>query len=134
MQISWSAGKSNHDSWPGLSHETKWICKVRTLLNSGTVTNWCQSDLLKYVQYNDLGLVIMQVQVFEGFWEKRYRYLELFYAIYGLMGTLRCFVTDQYAWFNEVDGLTKFAASQLAEGTIIDPSYPCSHDTGKKEI
>ena len=108
--------------------------KVRTLLDSGTGTNWCHIDLLKHVQYNDLGSVIMQVQVFEGVKKKRYRYVELFYAIHGLIGTLRCFVTDQYAWFNEVDGLTKYAASQLAEGIIIDPSSPCSHDTGKKEI
>ena len=108
--------------------------KVRTLLDSGTGTNWCHSDLLKHVQYNDLGSVIMQVQVFEGFRKKRYKYVEIFYEIHGLMGTLRCFVTDQYAWFNEINGLTKFAASQLADGTIIDPSSPCSHDTGKKEI
>ena len=108
--------------------------KVRTLLDSGTGTNWCHSDLLKYVQYNDLGSVVMQVQVFEGVRKKRYKYVELFYAIHGLMGTLRCFVTDQYAWFNEVNGLTKFAASKLADGTVIDPSSPCSHDSGKKEI
>ena len=108
--------------------------KVRTLLDSGTGTNWCHKDLLKYVIYNDLGSVVMQVQVFEGVRKKRYRYVELFYTINGLQGTLRCFVTDQYAWFNEVDGLTKYAASQLAEGTIIDPGLPCSHDTGKKDI
>ena len=106
--------------------------KVRTLLDSGTGTNWCHSDLLKHVQYNDLGSVVMQVQVFEGFRKKRYQYVELFYTINGLMGTLRCFVTTQYAWFNEVNGLTKFAASQLADGTIIDPSSTCSHDTGEK--
>ena len=40
--------------------------KVRTMLDSGTGTNWCHSDLLKHVQYNDLGSIIMQIQVFEG--------------------------------------------------------------------
>ena len=108
--------------------------KVRTLLDSGTGTNWCHIDLLKYVQYNDLGSIIMQVQVFEGVRKKRYRYVELFYSVHGLIGTLRCFVTDQCAWFNEVSGLTKYAASQLTEGIIIDPSSPCSHDAGKKNI
>ena len=33
--------------------------KVRTLLDSGTGTNWCHIDLLKYVQYNNLGSIIM---------------------------------------------------------------------------
>ena len=76
----------------------------------------------------------MQVQVFEGSRKKKYRYVEVFYAVHGRKGTLRCFVTDQYAWFNEVKGLTEYASSQLTEGMIIDPSSPCSHDTGKKEI
>ena len=108
--------------------------RVRTLLDSGTGNSWCHVDLLKHVQYNELGSVPMQVQVFEGSRKKKYRYDELFYAVHGRKGTLRCFVTDQYTWFNEVKGLTEYASSQLTEGMIIDPSSPCSHDTGKKEI
>ena len=108
--------------------------KTRTLLDTGSGTSWCHIDLLQYVKYNDLGSITMQVQVFEGLRKKRYKYVELFYTVDGKIGTLRCFVTDQYAWFNEIKGLTQYAASQLSDHSVIDPSTTCDHDKGKKEI
>ena len=87
------------------------IFKVRTLLDSGSGTSWCHVDLLQYVKYNDLGSTTMQVQVFEGFRKKRYKYVK-FYTVHGEIGTLKCFVTDQYSWFNEIKGLSEYAASQ----------------------
>ena len=108
--------------------------KVRTLLDSGSGTSWCHIDLLRHVKYNDLGSLTMQVQVFEGCRKKRYQYVELFYTVDGKVGTIKCFVTDQYSWFNEIKGLAEYAANQLSEDTIIDPGTPCDHDKGKKEI
>ena len=108
--------------------------KTRTLLDTGTGTNWCHVDLLQYVKYNNLGSITMQVQAFEGCRKRRYKYVEIFYTVHGKIGTLRCFVTDQYAWFNEIKGLTQFAASQLSDHSVIDPDTTCDHDSGKKKI
>ena len=108
--------------------------KVRTLLDTGSGSNWCHSDMLKYVQHNELGSKTMEVQVFEGFRKKSYKYVELFYLVNGQEGTLKCFVTDQESWFNEVEGLTQYAASKLPESTIIDPCLPCDHDKDTKKI
>ena len=108
--------------------------KTRTLLDTGTGTNWCHVDLLQYVKYNNLGSITMQVQAFEGCRKRRYKYVEIFYTVHGKIGTLRCFVTDQYAWFNEVKGLTQYAASQLSDHSVIDPDTTCDHDSGKKKI
>ena len=108
--------------------------RTRTLLDSGSGTSWCHVDLLQYVKYNDLGSITMQVQVFEGNRKKRYKYVEIFYTVQGKIGTLRCFVTDQFSWFNEIKGLTEYATKQLSENNVIDPSIPCDHDKGKKEI
>ena len=96
--------------------------KVRTLLDSGSGTSWCHIDLLRHVKYNDLGSLSMQVQVSEGCRKKRYQYVELFYTVDGKVGTIKCFVTDQYSWFNEIKGLAEYATKQLSEDTIIDPS------------
>ena len=90
--------------------------------------------MLKYVQHNELGSKTMEVQVFEGFRKKSYKYVELFYLVNGQEGTLKCFVTDQESWFNEVEGLTQYAASKLPESTIIDPCLPCDHDKDTKKI
>ena len=108
--------------------------KTRTLLDTGSGTSWCHEDLLQYVKYNDLGATTMQVQSFEGCRKRRYKYVEIFYTVQGKMGTLRCFVTDQYAWFNEVKGLSQYAANQLPDQSVIDPDTTCNHDSGKKKI
>ena len=76
----------------------------------------------------------MTVQVFEGVIKKKYRYVELYYKVDDKKDSLKCFVTDQYAWFNEVAGLTTFAAKQLENHWIIDPSQSCGHDFSKKAI
>ena len=77
---------------------------VRTLLDSGSETNWCHQDLLKHVKYRDLGSVNMKVETFEGSIKRRYRYVELRYTVGELTGRLNCFVTDRYAWFNDIKG------------------------------
>ena len=108
--------------------------KTRTLLDTGSGNNWCHKDLLNHVKYNDLGSIAMNIQVFEGSRKRRYQYVEIFYSVNNQTGSLRCFVTDQYAWFNEVDGLTTYAAQQQQGSYIIDPAQHCDHDRGKKEI
>ena len=110
------------------------IFKTRTLLDTGSGNNWCHKDLLNHVEYNDLGSIAMNIQVFEGSRKRRYQYVEIFYSVNNQTGSLRCFVTDQYAWFNEVDGLTTYAAQQQQGYYIIDPAQHCDHDKGKKEI
>ena len=108
--------------------------KTRTLLDSGAGTSWCHSDLLKYVKFNDLGSTFMTVQVFEGKKKKRYRYVEIFYYAEGKVGTLRCFVTDQYAWFNDIRGLSEYAAQQLPGRKLLTPVSPVAMTAVKKRL
>ena len=67
---------------------------------------------------------------------KKYKYVQIFYTIDGREGSLKCFVTDQYAWFNEVKGLTKYVTEKAQGLQIIDPAQHCTHDSfhNKKEI
>ena len=108
--------------------------KTRTLLDTGSGNNWCHKDLLNCVEYNNLGSILMSIQVFEGDRKRRYQYVEIFYTVNNQRGSLKCFVTDQHAWFNDVEGLTTYAAQQLEGYPVIDPSQHCDHDRGKKGI
>ena len=101
---------------------------VRTMLDSGSGTNWCHQDLLKHVKYKDLGAVNMKAEVFEGSKKNKYRYVELQYIVSGLTDRLKCFDTDQYSWFNDIKGLTQYAANQLPGEKGFDPNSPCSYD------
>ena len=62
--------------------------------------------------------------------------MQIFYTIDGREGSLKCFVTDQYAWFNEVKGLTEYIKDKAQNLQIIDPTQHCTHDSfhNKKEI
>ena len=108
--------------------------RTRTLLDSGSGISWCHTDILKHVKYNELGSATMEVQVFEGFHKKRYKFVEIFYFAEGKVGTFKCFVTDQYSWFNNIKGLSLYATKQLPNERVIDPSELCDHDGSKKEI
>ena len=96
--------------------------KARALLDSASGINWCHKDLLQFVKYDDLGATTMRVQIFEGSVKKKYKYVQIFYTIDGREGSLKCFVTDQYAWFNEVKGLTEckttFSSREIASAAI----------------
>ena len=108
--------------------------RTRTLLDSGSGISWCHTDILKHVKYNELGSATMEVQVFEGSHKKRYKFVEIFYFAEGKVGTFKCFVTDQYSWFNNIKGLSLYATKQLPNESVIDPSELCDHDGSKKEI
>ena len=110
--------------------------KARALLDSASGINWCHKDLLEFVKYDDLGATTMRVQIFEGSVKKKYKYVQIFYTIDGREGSLKCFVTDQYAWFNEVKGLTEYIKEKAQNLKIIDPAQNCTHDSfyNKKEI
>merc|ERR1711913_146443 len=87
--------------------------KTRTLLDTGSGTSWCHEDLLNHVEYKNIGSTIMTVHIFEGTIKKKYRYVELYYTVNDKIGPLKCFVIDQYGWFNDVAGLTSYAEKQL---------------------
>ena len=63
--------------------------KTRTLLDTGSGNNWCHKDLLNYVEYNNLGSLLMSIQVFEGDRKRRYQYVEIFYTVNNQRGSLR---------------------------------------------
>merc|ERR1712002_684643 len=110
--------------------------KARALLDSASGINWCHKDLLEFVRYDDLGATTMKVQIFEGSVKKKYRYVQIFYTFDGKEGSLKFFVTEQYAWFNEIKGLTEYVGSKLQNLQVIDPTQHCTHDSfhNKKEI
>ena len=74
----------------------------------------------------------MTIQVFEGARKRRFQYVEIFYTVNDQRASLKCFVTDQYAWFNDVEGLTTHATQQVEGYCIIDPAQHCDHSDKKK--
>ena len=71
--------------------------QVRTLLDSGSGTNWIVKSLLKHVRHTKRGSEVMEVYTFHGAVRKSYPRVEVYYKdqenhIHSIM----CFVHDSY--------------------------------------
>ena len=53
--------------------------KVRTLLDSGSGTNWIVKNILQHVQHTVKGTELMEVHTFHGAVRKRYPLVEIYY-------------------------------------------------------
>ena len=71
--------------------------KVRTLLDSGSGTNWIVKNLLQYVQHTVKGSELMEVHTFHGAVRKKYPLVEVYYQDpYNTTHSIMCYVHDSY--------------------------------------
>ena len=71
--------------------------KVRTLLDSGSGTNWIVKNILQHVQHTVKGTELMEVHTFHGAVRKRYPLVEIYYQdTQKLTQSIMCYVHDAY--------------------------------------
>ena len=71
--------------------------RVRTLLDSGSGTNWIVKNLLQYVQHTVKGSELMEVHTFHGAVRKKYPLVEIYYQdSYKATHSIMCYVHDSY--------------------------------------
>ena len=70
---------------------------VRTLLDSGSGTNWIVKSILKHVCHTKRGSELMEVHTFHGAVSKNYPKVEVYYTDnHGITQSIMCFVHDAY--------------------------------------
>ena len=71
--------------------------KVRTLLDSGSGTNWIVKNILQHVQHTVKGSELMEVHTFHGAVRKKYPLVEVYYRDPdNKVQTIMCYVHDSY--------------------------------------
>ena len=71
--------------------------KVRTLLDSGSGTNWIVKNILQYVQHTIKGSELMEVHTFHGAVRKKYPLVEIYYQdLHNVTQSIMCYVHDSY--------------------------------------
>ena len=71
--------------------------KVRTLLDSGSGTNWIVKSLLKYVRHTKIRTELMEVHTFHGTVKKKYQLVEIYYTDnQNNTQPITCYVHDSY--------------------------------------
>ena len=81
---------------PLISNENRPF-RVRTLLDSGSGTNWIVKNILQHVQHTVKGTELMEVHTFHGAVRKRYPLVEIYYQDpFNVTQSIMCYVHDSY--------------------------------------
>ena len=105
--------------------------KVRTLLDSGSGTNWIAESLLKYVSHAKRGSQVMEVHTFHGCVKKRHSLVEVYYKdMQNNTQSIMCYVHDSYIRHIQLN-MADFIQGQRGKcapftlpGPLADPGDP----------
>ena len=105
--------------------------KVRTLLDSGSGTNWIAESLLKYVSHAKRGSQVMEVHTFHGSVKKRHSLVEVYYKdMQNNTQSIMCYVHDSYIRHIKLN-MADFILGQRGKcapvtlpGPLADPGDP----------
>ena len=119
---------------------------VRTLLDSGSESNWIARDVLKYIKHTKVGVVRLRVRHFDGVTPKKFQLVQLyirradkwrpdrhsFAEIGKIYDKLNCIVYEGFFHHRYVTGLKQFIrdTGKISEEVcvkIIEPSYKVDH-------
>ena len=101
--------------------------RVRTLLDSGSMTNWITKALLNYVKYTTKGHTRLEVFTMTGTIQNKFQLVEVYYDHNDKTENLICYVHDNFAKHITVKGLPEFFGnlgklSQDQCSQIVDPA------------
>ena len=109
--------------------------KVRTLLDSGSSTNWIASEILPHIKYEIIGSKVLTVNTFSGRIRKRFKLIEAYFQ-YKLL-SIRCIVMDTFSEAQIIKGLDKKIKNHVKHNIIksrtlhnwVNPAeLPANHD------
>ena len=108
---------------------------IRTLLDSGSSTNWIASQILPHIKYEIIGSKVLTVNTFSGRIRKRYKLIEAYFQC--KLPPIRCFVMDTFSEAQIIKGLGKKIKNHIKHNNIksktlnnwVNPAeLPANHD------
>ena len=104
--------------------------RVRTLLDSGSGTNWIVKNILQYVQHTVKGTELMEVHTFHGAVRKKYPLVEVYYQDpLNVTQSIMCYVHDSYVRHVHIN-LTQYIQNRYNQADpfwinkLADPGDP----------
>ena len=119
-----------------LQNKTDGQYKVRTLLDSGSMTNWLASELLEVLNYTHKGHTTLEVYTMTGKMSKKFQLVEVYYNYGGTSYNIICYVNDTFTQHITVKGLPKYIEdnSSISPSTLQYLSDPATIDVDHKAI
>ena len=101
--------------------------RVRTLLDSGSNTNWILSSILSQISHQVIGSETMEVSTFQGITKKTYQVIEVYYRHHSKEGSITCYVHDTTVRHIAVKGMVNHIISNSSNklsifNQLVDPA------------
>ena len=110
--------------------------RVRTLLDSGSMTNWIAKELLKTLKYTTKGHNLLEVITMTGKTQKRFQLVELYFSHKEKEDNLMCYVFDEFTKHITVKGLPDHIKnnSEITQGQFEKIVDPATNQVDHKDI
>ena len=131
---------------PLIGNNDKENYKVRTLLDSGSESNWISKEILKHIKYTKIDSIKLKVQHFNGEKVQKFDLVQIyvsrndnwtprrdsFKCLKRVSETLECLVYDGFFHHRMVHGIKRFVKNtgRVSDGivdNIVEPSGQVSH-------
>ena len=101
--------------------------RVRSLLDSGSMTNWITKGLLKMLRYTVKGNNLLELNTMTGTVQKRFQLVEVYYRYENTEYNVTCYVHEDFTKYATVKGLPEYIQknsniTQEQMNKIIDPA------------
>ena len=109
--------------------------RVKTLLDSGSMTNWISEELLKHIEYTLKGSEPLEVYTMGNKVIKRFKLVEVYYYNRHGKQSILCYVTNDYSQHIYVHGIIEYIKNKekLTAEKIKDLVDPATDQYDHKE-
>ena len=82
--------------------------RIRTLLDSGSMTNWITRGVLKKLKYTTKGHDLLEVNTMTGKVQKRFQLVEVYYIYNKVVNGVTCYVHEELTKYVTIKGLPDY--------------------------
>ena len=110
--------------------------RIRTLLDSGSMTNWITRGVLKKLKYTTKGHDLLEVNTMTGKVQKRFQLVEVYYIYNKVVNGVTCYVHEEFTKYVTIKGLPDYIKknSNISQEQLAKIVDPATHNVDHKDI
>ena len=110
--------------------------RVRTLMDSGSGTNWIVVSLLKFLTHTVKGTEMLEVVTFEGIIKRKFPLVEVLYPLpNGKTANIMCYAHDSFTRHVAVKGMVEYVEKEFKTSDLLPKlSDPASMEIDHRSI
>ena len=110
--------------------------RIRTLLDSGSMTNWISKEVLKMLKHTTKGHDMLELNTMTGKVQKRFQLVEVYYVHDQVVNNVTCYVHEEFTKYVTVKGLPEYIKhnSNITQEELEKIVDPATQNVDHKDI